>query len=55
MNKLIKYIAAAIIIFILGLSLIAGWKVTENIRQSFRKDLQDSFKESLCEYGKNKS
>lgn len=52
MNKSIKYIAAAIIIFITAISLIAGWKVTENIRQSFRKDLQESFKDSLKEYGK---
>jgi hypothetical protein len=52
MVKLVKFIAAAIIIFAFILCAITGWIIVDNIRQDVRKDLQGSFKESLCEYGK---
>ena len=52
MNRFVKYIAAGIIILALILAFIAGWKVTDNIRQSIRLDLQTSFKDSLSEHGK---
>ncbi len=52
MNKLIKYIAAAIIILIFVISVIVAWKVLDNIRYSIRQDLQESFAESLKQYGK---
>lgn len=52
MTKFIKYISAGIIILALLLAFTAGWKVTDNIRQSIRLDLQTSFKDSLTEHGK---
>jgi hypothetical protein len=52
MTKFIKYISAGIIILALLLAFIAGWKVTDNIRQTIRLDLQTSFKDSLSEHGK---
>jgi len=55
MNKFIKYIAAAIIIIALTFGAIIAWKVLDNIHHSFRQDLQESFKDSLKQYGKNQS
>jgi len=52
MNKLIKIISAAIIILALTLGVIVTWKIVDNIRQSVRLELQESFKESLKMYGK---
>jgi hypothetical protein len=52
MVKFVKFVAAAIIIFAFIFGAIIGWKIVDNIRQDVRKDLQGSFKESLCEYGK---
>ena len=52
MTKLIKFISAGIIILALVLGAIVAWKVTDNIRQTIRLDLQTSFKDSLSEHGK---
>jgi hypothetical protein len=52
MNKFIKFISAAIIIIALIFGAVIAWKVTDNIRQSLHQDLQESFKDSLKEYGK---
>jgi hypothetical protein len=52
MIKATKYIAAGIIILALPFGVIVGCKVIEHIRLSIRQDLQESFKESLIEYGK---
>ena len=52
MNKFIKFISAAIIIIALIFGAVITWKVTDNIRQSIRLDLQTSFKDSLSEHGK---
>jgi archaellin len=52
MNKAIKGISAGIIIIAFVFGAVIAWKVIDNIRQSFRQDLQESFKESLNEYGK---
>lgn len=52
MTKFIKFISAGIIILALLLAFIAGWKVTDSIRQSVRLDLQTSFMNSLSEHGK---
>jgi hypothetical protein len=52
MNKLIKFISAAIIILAFLFGAIITWKVLDNIRQEVRLDLQTSFKDSLKEHGK---
>ena len=52
MNKLIKFISAAIIIIALIFGAIITWQIVDNIRQEVRQDLQESFKDSLKEYGK---
>lgn len=52
MNNIIKLISAGIIIVALALGAITTWKIVNNIRQSVRLDLQESFKESLKMYGK---
>lgn len=53
MNKTaIKIVSVAIIILAFIFSALIGWKVIDNIRQTVRKDLQTSFRESICEYGK---
>jgi hypothetical protein len=52
MNKLIKFISAAIIILAFIFGAIITWKVIDNIRQEVRLDLQTTFKDSLSEYGK---
>lgn len=52
MNKFIKLISVGIIILALALGTIVTWKIVNNIRQSVRLDLQESFKESLKMYGK---
>jgi len=51
-QTVIKIIAANIIILAALLLTFAGWNITDNIRQTFREDLQESFKDSLTEYGK---
>lgn len=48
----IKIIAASIIILAALLLTFAGWKITDNIRQTYRQDLQEAFEKSLTEYGK---
>jgi pyoverdine/dityrosine biosynthesis protein Dit1 len=52
MIRATKYIAAGIIILALPFGALVGCKVIEHIRLSIRQDLQESFKESLIEYGK---
>jgi archaellin len=52
MNRAIKGISAGIIIIAFVFGAIVAWKIVDNIRQSFRQGLQESFKESLNEYGK---
>jgi hypothetical protein len=52
MNKPIKFISAAIIILAFVFGAIITWKVIDNIRQEVRSDLQNTFKDSLSEYGK---
>ncbi len=52
MNKFIKSISAGIIIIAFLFGCLIAWKVIDHIRQSIRQDLQESFKESLTEYGK---
>ena len=56
MNKYIKFISAGIIILALTLGGFVTWKIADNIiRQSVHQDLQESFEESLKEYGKKQS
>jgi hypothetical protein len=52
MNKLIKFVSAAIIILAFTFGAIIAWKIADNIRQELRQDLQETFKGSLKEYGK---
>jgi hypothetical protein len=52
MNRAIKGISAGIIIIAFIFGCLITWKVIDHIRQSIRQDLQESFKESLNEYGK---
>jgi len=52
MNKFIKFIAAGIIIVAFIFGAIIGWKIFDNIRQDVRKDLQESFENSLKKHGK---
>jgi hypothetical protein len=53
MNKLIKFISAAIIILAFIFGAITAWKIVDNIRQDYRQELQTSFKDSLTEHGKH--
>jgi hypothetical protein len=52
MNKLIKFIAASIIIFTFILGAIVGWKIVDSICQETYQDAQCPFSSSRKDYGK---
>ena len=55
MNKLIKFISAAIIILALLFGAIITWEILDSIHHEVKADLQESFKDSLKKYGKDQS
>jgi hypothetical protein len=52
MNKLIKIVSAAIIIFIFAFCSVAAWKIINDIHQEARQGTQCPFSSTHKEYGK---